>query len=485
MDAVAGQLIAGRYRLAKLMGSGGFGRVWAAEDTVLSVQVAVKELRLGHVPPGERRELLVRAAREARHAARLRDHPNIVTVYDVLEVDSAAWIVMRLVEGYSLAEQLRTGRLLNETRAREVALALLEALRFVHEADITHRDVKPANIMITHRGEVLLTDFGTAVDRVDTRLTRPDHVIGTPGYTAPERFLGAEPSGASDLYSLGVTLYEAVEGRLPFPPDEPLAALRTSPPPPRHADRLAPLITRLLDGDPARRPTPTAALALLGQSPSTPPTTPERIKEGEGDGKIRGKDRVTISLDSLEIAAQVVKKQAWRGAGLGTVAGILAGRSSIGPAVFEFPNATRNHVTAGVTAFLIVLMFYVLYGMFRGQSAESDVIIANHEGLTITRSDLGQTFTIPWSAVDRIALGVLSPSGELVKKGVRVWFRDSGEPTRDWLMKHRIPKQWLDKSFIVYRGDHEPHIPAERLHEALHTFAGARYHDVTNPSGPR
>ncbi|MEU6051177.1 serine/threonine-protein kinase [Streptomyces xanthochromogenes] len=478
MDAVAGQLIAGRYRLAQLLGSGGFGRVWKAEDTVLGVWVAVKELQLGRVPPSERQELLVRAAREARHAARLRDHPHIVTVYDVIEVDAATWIIMRLVEGHSLAEQLRMNGPLTETRTRAIAQALLDALRFVHEADITHRDVKPANIMLTPQGNVLLTDFGIAVDRADTRLTRTDLVIGTPGYTAPERMLGAEPSGASDLYSLGVTLYEAVEGRLPFPPEEPLAALRKSPPPPRHAGRLAPLITSLLDGDPARRPTSAEAIALLEHHPDTPPTTPARERSN-------GKEQITVSLASSEIVPRVVKQQAQEGALLGALLGIPAGASGLGPAIFEFPNATRNHVTAGVVVFVITVLSKMLYGILRGESAKSDTIIVNHEGLTITRNDVKQTFTIRWSAVDRIDLGVLTPSGSVGLDAVRVWFREGSEPTRDWLLKHKISKQLPDKSFLVYRGDHEPHIPVQRLHEALRTFAGPRYKDVTDPPDPR
>ncbi|MGW5532424.1 serine/threonine-protein kinase, partial [Streptomyces xanthochromogenes] len=448
----------------QLLGSGGFGRVWKAEDTVLGVWVAMKELRLGHVPPGERQELLVRAAREARHAARLRDHPHIVTVYDVIEVDAATWITMRLVEGRSLAEQLRMNGPLTETRTRAIARALLDALRFVHEADITHRDVKPANIMLTPQGNVLLTDFGIAVDRADTRLTRTDLVIGTPGYTAPERMLGAEPSGASDLYSLGVTLYEAVEGRLPFPPEEPLAALRKSPPPPRRAGRLAPLITRLLDGDPARRPTPAGAIALLEHHPDTPPITPARERN-------KGKEQITVSLDSSEVFSRVVKEQAQHGAVVGVFAGLAAGVSNLGQSIFEFPNAMRNHVTAGVCAFAIMLIFWVLKGIFQGDSAKSDIIIVDENGLIITRNDVKQTFSIKWSAVDRIGLGVL---------GVRVWFSEGSEPARDWLDKNQIQKQLPDKSIILYRGDHEPYIPVERLHEALRTFAGPRYEDATN-----
>ncbi|MFB7982799.1 serine/threonine-protein kinase [Streptomyces vinaceus] len=456
MDAVAGQMIGGRYRLARLLGSGGFGRVWSAEDTVLGVPVAVKELRLGHVPPGERQELLVRAAREARHAARLRDHPNIVPVYDVVEVDAAVWIVMRLVEGHSLAEQLKMNGALTETRTRAIAQALLDALSFVHEADITHRDVKPANIMLTSSGDVLLADFGIAVDRADTRLTRTDLVIGTPGYTAPERWAGAEPSGASDLFSLGVTLYETVEGRLPFPRDEPLAALRTSPPPPRHAGLLAPLIMRLLEGDPARRPTSTEAFSLLGHQTNKPPTKPGN----EGNQETA---QVTISLTASEILPQVVKKQA----GEGAVLGMLVGASVYLFSPSEFlPEAFGIRAAAWGVTFLIGVVSKAVYGLFLGRSATSDVITVNHDGFTITRNDGGRSLTIEWSTVDGIGLFVGS---------IRVWFRGDSVPTPDWIREHGIQKSLPDGSLVVYGDDHASHIPVKRLHEALRTFAGARY----------
>ncbi|WP_424217050.1 serine/threonine-protein kinase (plasmid) [Streptomyces sp. BI20] len=506
MDAVAGQLIGGRYRLARLLGSGGFGRVWSAEDTVLGVRVAVKELRLGHVPAEERRELLVRAAREARHAARLRDHSHIVTVYDVLEIDGAAWIVMQLVEGQSLAERLKADGTLPESRVLPIARALLDALRFVHDAGITHRDVKPANIMLTPGGEILLTDFGIAVDRSDSRLTGTGLVVGTPGYTAPERWLGAEPSGAADLYSLGVTLYAAVEGRLPFPAAEPLAALNAPPPPAPHAGRLAPLLTRLLDGDPAHRPTHAEALALLGDRPRTPPTGPDRGTHGESrrapnrepdrepnSGPNRGPDRapdrtpdrVTVKLDSSsDIVFQAAKQHAQEGVVLGLMLAAASWIFQVGPTLFPDPDPTRSHILAAVVAFALPVILKSAWAPLRWGSATSDVITVDHEGLTVTRDSGKRTFTVAWSAVDRIALGVLSPSGSLGKKGIRVWFREGAEPTRDWLIKHRVPKQWPDGSFMLYKDADPAHVPVERLHTPLRTYAGPRYQDTTNPPNP-
>ncbi|GAB7187427.1 serine/threonine-protein kinase [Kitasatospora sp. Ki12] len=271
MDSGNGRLIGGRYRLGHSLGAGGFGQVWAAHDVALGVPVALKEIRLGGVSAEERAELLVRAAREARHAARLREHPNIVTVHDVVEVDGAPWIVMQLVEGHSLAEEIRTNGRLTESAAVAVAEALLGALGAAHDAGIIHRDLKPANVMLTPHGDTVLTDFGIAVESADTKLTPSNIVIGTPGYTAPERWQGVAPSSSSDMYSLGVTLYEAIEGQLPFPRENPVAALTQEPRPAQRAGRLEPLLKVLLARNPDARPSADEALVLLSRKRSGSP----------------------------------------------------------------------------------------------------------------------------------------------------------------------------------------------------------------------
>ncbi|WP_406283122.1 serine/threonine-protein kinase [Streptomyces sp. NBC_00209] len=210
-----GTVIGGRYTLTRPLGAGGFGQVWLAHDPVLGVDVAVKQVRLdGALPDEARTELLARAAREARHAARLRDHPHIVTVYDVVEVDEGPWrvpwIVMQWVDGHSLAEELKREGPLAPERATQVAEALLGALDAAHRAGVVHRDVKPANVLLAADGSVLLADFGIAVAQAESRLTRTSLVVGSPGYMAPERWQGAAGDGRADLFSLGVMLYEAL-----------------------------------------------------------------------------------------------------------------------------------------------------------------------------------------------------------------------------------------------------------------------------------
>ncbi|GAA3714146.1 hypothetical protein GCM10022224_094700 [Nonomuraea antimicrobica] len=263
-----GRLISGRYLLESILGGGGFGRVWKAHDESLDVDVAVKEVWLPSATSDEEHtQRLRRAEREARSAARLRSHPHIVTVHDVVVEDQAPWIVMELVDGGTLAEQILQDGPMTADAVALAAKGLLDALSTAHASGIVHRDVKPANVMIARGGRVLLTDFGIAVQQGDTALTMSGGLMGSLEYIAPERFNGVDSGGAGDLYSLGVTLYQALEGVSPFRRDTPTetltAVLLGEAPVPREAGGLETLITRLLDKDPANRPTAAEALAMI------------------------------------------------------------------------------------------------------------------------------------------------------------------------------------------------------------------------------
>jgi eukaryotic-like serine/threonine-protein kinase len=212
-----GYVVGGRYRLAAELGSGGFGRVWRARDETLDVDVAIKELRLmPGMAPAEQAERLARATREARNAARLRKNENIVAIHDIVVENGLPWIVMDLIDGRSLDEHLRTHGPLPVDRVADIAVALLAAIGAAHREGVVHRDIKPANVMLAEDGKVLLTDFGTAVHDTDTTLTATGMVVGSPEYTAPERLRGTDGLPASDLFSLGATLFQAVEGNSPF-----------------------------------------------------------------------------------------------------------------------------------------------------------------------------------------------------------------------------------------------------------------------------
>ncbi|MFJ3902760.1 serine/threonine-protein kinase [Streptomyces sp. NPDC090025] len=251
-------LIAGRYRLLDVLGEGGMGTVWRARDEVLGREVAVKEVRAPEGLPDEDRDrLFERLEREARSAARITDR-NVVTVYDVALDDGRPWIVMELVRGLTLAETLEAEGPLTPQRAAHVGAAVCAALRAAHAAGVLHRDVKPANVLLSNDGRVVLTDFGIAAVEGVSPLTMTGELIGSPEYLAPERAMGRTPGPAADLWSLGVLLYTAVEGVSPFRRETPLDTLRAvvdeEPVPPAHTGPLAPVIAGLLAKDPEERP---------------------------------------------------------------------------------------------------------------------------------------------------------------------------------------------------------------------------------------
>lgn len=209
------RLIAGRYRLLSPLGEGGMGTVWRARDEVLHREVAVKEVRAPHgLATSEVERLYARLEREAWAAARVANR-NVVTVYDVATQDGRPWIVMELVRGISLAELLDAEGPLTPQRAAHIGAEVLSALRAAHEAGVLHRDVKPANVLLSNDGRVVLTDFGIAQVEGSSALTMTGEVIGSPEFLAPERALGRTPGPESDLWSLGVLLYAAVEGNSP------------------------------------------------------------------------------------------------------------------------------------------------------------------------------------------------------------------------------------------------------------------------------
>ena len=269
----------GRYQLRGRLGSGGMGTVWHAWDPALQRDVAVKEIALpGGMDPGDLDETRERALREARATARIRDDA-VVTVHDVLECDGDVWIVMELLSGRSLRQHLDRDGPLPAARVEETARALLGGLRAAHAAGVTHRDVKPANIMATDDGRTVLTDFGIANLDGSTTLTRDGVYIGSPEYMAPERFEGERALPASDLWSLGVTLYALLEGRSPFKRESitgVISAVLTEPMPPRRAAPggtdgaasapLRTLIEALLTRDADARPSAAQALELLDRA---------------------------------------------------------------------------------------------------------------------------------------------------------------------------------------------------------------------------
>jgi serine/threonine protein kinase len=252
-----GFVLSGRYRLVERVASGGMGTVWRALDLLLDRPVAVKEVRL---PPelddDAREDLRRRTIREAQAAARLR-HPATVTIYDVIEHDGRPWIVMELVPSRSLAEIIRTRGPLPPAGVAGIGRRVLAAMGAAAAVGVEHRDIKPANVLVTDEGRVVLTDFGIARHVGDETLTSAGLIVGSPDYLAPERARGRPGGLAADLWSLGATLYEAVEGRRPFERNGPLptlaAVVMDEPDPPRQAGPLQPVIDGLLVKEPTHR----------------------------------------------------------------------------------------------------------------------------------------------------------------------------------------------------------------------------------------
>ncbi|WP_326588464.1 protein kinase domain-containing protein [Streptomyces sp. NBC_01294] len=262
-----GAVLAGRYRLVEPIGRGGMGKVWRAHDELLHRTVAVKELTAGlYVAQADRDVMHARTQKEARAAARIQ-HPAVVTVHDVLEHDDRPWIVMEYIDGPSLAEAAKAAGRIEPREAARIGLHVLGALRAAHAVGVLHRDVKPGNVLLAKDGRVLLTDFGIAAIEGDSSITRTGEIVGSIDYLAPERVTGGSPDPASDLWSLGATLYTAVEARSPFRRTSPISSLQAvvndEPPALRQAGALGPVITALLRKDPAERPSATEVEQLL------------------------------------------------------------------------------------------------------------------------------------------------------------------------------------------------------------------------------
>ncbi|MEY9890202.1 serine/threonine protein kinase [Catenulispora sp. MAP5-51] len=253
-------LVAGRYRLVAEIGGGAMGVVWRARDEVLGRDVAVKELRPDHGMSGAQvRTSHQRARREGRIAARLQ-HPNAVVIYDVAEHDGRPYLIMEYVPSQSLGDILATGAVLTPAEVTSIGGQLASALTAAHERGIVHRDIKPGNVLMTSDGTVKLTDFGISRAAGDATVTATGEILGTPAYTAPEVAQGHPVAFPADVFSLGATLYAAVEGTPPFGEDANAMAtlLRVVRNEIRHPKRSGPLtdtIMWMLSPEPADRPT--------------------------------------------------------------------------------------------------------------------------------------------------------------------------------------------------------------------------------------
>ncbi|QFZ23398.1 serine/threonine-protein kinase [Saccharothrix syringae] len=263
-----GRVIAERYRFLDRIGSGAMGVVWRAQDERLGRIVAIKQLLLQpSLDEREQDEAIQRAMREGRIAAKLH-HPNAIAVYDVVEENGAPCLVMEYLPSYSLADTMAEHGPLEPVEVARIGAQAAAALAAAHAAGIVHRDVKPGNVLLADNGLVKITDFGISRASDDVTVTKTGLIAGTPAYLAPEIARGQDPTPASDVFSLGSTLYAAVEGEPPFGLSEntlgvlhAVAAGRINPPTVDHP--LTDVLLRFLNYDPADRPTMAQARDLL------------------------------------------------------------------------------------------------------------------------------------------------------------------------------------------------------------------------------
>ncbi|HVF32443.1 MAG TPA: serine/threonine-protein kinase [Acidimicrobiales bacterium] len=273
--------VGGRYELQHLLGRGGMGSVWRGQDLLLQRPVAVKRVELPlHLPAADRDALRQRVLREARAAARV-SHARLVTIFDVVEEDGTVFLVQELVDAPTLKAVVSEGGPLPSATVAAIGRQLVDGLAAAHHNGVVHRDVKPSNVMVLPDGGVKLADFGIASLHGDPQITATGVVVGSPAYMAPEQATGGRVGPPADLWSLGATLYFAVEGEPPFGRTDTLSTLTAVVNEPhrdaRIAGPLAPLLDRLLAKEPERRPDATEvvrALEALERRPAVadPPT---------------------------------------------------------------------------------------------------------------------------------------------------------------------------------------------------------------------
>lgn len=306
MVSDSNRLIARRYELVRELGRGGMGVVWEGRDTLLNRQVAIKEVVLPDgLSPGDQERHLMRTVREARTAAKL-NHPSVVGIYDVVEEGGRPWIVMELLRFPTVEEVVLSTGALPVREAADVGRQVLSALKAAHAAGILHRDVKPSNILMTDDGRAVLTDFGIATVEGDASLTSTGMVTGSPSFLAPERVRAADAGPASDLWSLGATLYACMVGRSPFERGDPMAtlnALLTDEPDYRRIPPIMhPVLRGLLRKEPEERVDAEEADRLLAAIAAARPASEDRdVPERKGGG--RGRALLAMAAAAVVVVA--------------------------------------------------------------------------------------------------------------------------------------------------------------------------------------
>ncbi|MEO6088131.1 MAG: protein kinase [Umezawaea sp.] len=449
----------GRYVLKEQLGSGGMGVVWLAHDELLHREVAVKQLKLPNVTPGA--SDVARAMREARIAARLQ-HPNAITVFDVVVEDDLPWIVMEYLPSRSLAALLSERGPLSPGETARIGEKIATALAAAHAAGIVHRDVKPGNVLIGHNGAVKLTDFGISRAVGDVTLTEAGSLSGTPAYLAPEIARGEAPDARSDVFSLGATLFAALEGHSPYgDTDNHLGLLhRAANGKVERSNRAGGLLRpleRLLAIDPAQRPTASQAAEMLGVQPpevlntprgipvQAPPTTP-RPMQLVGPPTPRPLPRVGPPTPQRS-AAQAVPPTPQRSAAQAVPtapphSAAPAGPSTPPPAAPAAKTRSRKLLSAAVAVLLVAVL-------------STGLVLLRQAGMFGDTAQSSTGSTGPTGPAEDASL--LTPTSAC--NFVIGWFRlTKNEPQTAWDRMDPATRPPFEK-FTRYAGNHDEIIP--------------------------
>ncbi len=345
-EVIEGNVIDGRYRVVRRLGAGGMADVWLAEDAHLQRQVALKVL---HRRFAQDREFVERFRREAEHAAGLQ-HPNVVAVYDRGEFEGTYYIAMQYVEGPTLKQLIDSG--ISIEQAVALVRQVLEAARFAHRHGIVHRDLKPQNVIVDPEGKAVVTDFGIARAGV-SEITQTGSVMGTPHYLSPEQAQGQDVTAVSDLYSIGVILYEALTGRVPFEGESAVAVamkqvsqmpLRPSSVNPRVSPALDAVVMRALEKDPGQRfQSADAFIAALDQAMREPGGA------GGSTAAFAPLPPVVATPEEAEAAAERKRRRLlWIGLAVAAIVGVLIGLALTRNTTTEVPGVTGNPLNVAV-----------------------------------------------------------------------------------------------------------------------------------------
>jgi tRNA A-37 threonylcarbamoyl transferase component Bud32 len=430
-DRAAERLIADRYALETPIGQGGMGVVWGARDTLLGREVAIKEVRLpASIPDSERDSMRARVLREARAAARL-NHPGAVTLYDVINEQGHAFIVMELIHAPTLAQTVATQGPLDPSRAAGIGLQVAAALAAAHQAGIVHRDVKPANVMVGDDGTARLTDFGIARVQGDPKLTSTGLIVGSPAYMAPEQASGEAAGPPADLWGLGATLYFAVEGRPPFERGGSIATMAAvvndAPRPPQRAGTLGPVISSLLSKTPQARPTADELRERLewmvaaqagapgARPPGAPPPasrpgpsrpgypSPGPSRPGQPDRPVSGAAATLPGHPVADLAAEPADPTERQEGGQA---------ASRPPGHTDHRRAGRRRLGAGAALVALVALVAVAFWLSGAFSADRDrgrSASSRGSGASVTTAPAASATTAPQAPSTRAGTGSTSP----------------------------------------------------------------------------